>query len=242
MYKRVLLKLSGSALASGEIGYNANSIKHIVKEVENVSKLGVEVGIVIGGGNLFRGNLSQDWGFEREEADKIGMLATIMNSIFLREAFLQGEINRVKIMSSVKIEGIVEGFERSKAIEYLEKGEVVIFAGGIGQPYVTTDYPSIQRALEIKADAVFMAKNGVDGILNGDPRKSVDLQVYKELSYTDVINEKLKVADMSAFVLAEEFGLPLHVFNFNLNGAMVDLCKGISVGTKITRDGRKIKY
>jgi uridylate kinase len=242
LYKRILLKISGSAMGSKDSDYNVESVNYIIQEIKKVHSLGVEIGIVIGGGNHFRGNLSEDWGFNRAESDKIGMLATIMNGIFIKEALKKESINKVRLMGSVALDGVMERFNREKAIDYLQEGNIVIFTGGIGQPYVTTDYPSIQRALEIDADVVMMAKNGVDGVLNGDPIKTEDLKVYRTLSYSDVIKEKLKVADLAAFVLAEEFKLPMHIFNFHCENSLLDICNGKSIGTMISKDCKKEFY
>lgn len=235
-YKRILIKLSGRAVAGeSDFGFSSQALEHIAREVLSVRECGVEVAILIGGGNLFRGSVASEWRIERAEADNIGVLGTVMNSLLLRGVLKARGTGEVRVMSALRMETIVEPFIRLRAIHHLEKNYVVIFAGGIGQPYVTTDYPAVQRALEVNCDALLVAKHGVDGVYDGDPRKVPDAKRYRELSYDDAIRNNLRVMDQSAMILARDFGLPLHVFDFESTGSMLRICQADSaVGTTIS--------
>ncbi|MDF2681483.1 MAG: kinase [Brevibacillus sp.] len=236
-YKRVLVKLSGGAVAGDNgFGFSPEQLEYIAGEILGLLDMGVEVAIVIGGGNIFRGNMADMWGIERVEADNIGTLATVINSLMLR-GVLKARVNReVRVMTAVPINAVAEPYIRLRAVHHLEKGYVVIFAGGNGQPYVTTDYPAVQRALEVEADALLVAKHGVDGVFTADPRKDTEAKQYTALSCDEVIRQDLRVMDQSAMILARDHGLPLHVFNFDEPGAMVKICQGEQVGTYIARD------
>lgn len=240
-YKRILIKLSGGAIAADEgFGFDHDRLGSIAEELLSVTNLGVEVSVVIGGGNIFRGNMADTWGIERVEADNIGTLATVVNSLMLR-GVLKAKVDReVRVMTSVPINAVAEPYIRLRAIHHLEKGYIVIFAGGNGQPYVTTDYPSVQRALETRSEAIFVAKHGVDGVFNGDPRINKEVRMYRTLSYNDVIREDLRVMDQSAIILARDHGLPLHVFNFEEKGSMRRICGGEDVGTRIAPDVQSV--
>jgi uridylate kinase len=215
------------------VGFDPKAIENIVDEILSVKGLGVEVAIVVGGGNIFRGNVASAWGIERAEADNIGVLGTVVNSLMLRGALKARSNYEVRVMTAVPMEAIAEPFIRLRAMHHLEKGYITILAGGIGQPYVTTDYPAVQRALEIQCDAIFVAKQGVDGVYTKDPKKDPSAKQYKTLAYDDFIREQLKIMDHSALLLARDFSLPIHIFNFTLNGAMKKLCLGEDVGTYI---------
>ncbi len=233
-YKRVLIKLSGGALAGNhEVGFDPKAIENIVDEILSVKGLGVEVAIVVGGGNIFRGNVAKAWGIERAEADNIGVLGTVVNSLMLRGALKARSNDEVRVMTAVPMEAIAEPFIRLRAIHHLEKGYITILAGGIGQPYVTTDYPAVQRALEIQCDAILVAKQGVDGVYTKDPKQDPSAKQYKTLAYDDFIRERLKIMDHSALLLARDYSLPIHIFNFTLAGAMKKVCQGEDVGTYI---------
>jgi uridylate kinase len=233
-YKRVLIKLSGGALSGNQdVGFDPKAIENIVDEILAVKGLGVEVAIVIGGGNIFRGNVAHAWGIERAEADNIGVLGTVVNSLMLRGALKARSNYEVRVMTAVPMEAIAEPFIRLRAMHHLEKGYITILAGGIGQPYVTTDYPAVQRALEIQCDAILVAKQGVDGVYTKDPKKDPTAKQYKTLAYGDFIREQLKIMDHSALLLAKDFSLPIHIFNFTFAGAMKKVCLGEDVGTYI---------
>jgi uridylate kinase len=240
-YKRVLIKLSGGAVAGdSEFGFDPLRLEHIAAEVMSVVNMGVEVSIVIGGGNIFRGNMGENWGIERAEADSIGTLATVINSLMLRGVLKARTDKEVRVMTAIPISSVAEPYIRLRAAHHLEKGYIVIFAGGNGQPYVTTDYPSVQRAIEVNCEALLVAKQGVDGVLSGDPRTGQPVQKYKSLHYNDVIQRDLKVMDQSAFILARDYRLPIHVFNFDKPGSMKQICEGVDTGTIISHDAQAV--
>lgn len=236
-YTRVLIKLSGGAVAgSSEFGFDPRSLDHIANEILSVVDMGVEVSLVIGGGNIFRGKMAESWEIERAEADNIGTLATVINSLMLRGVLKAKTNKEVRVMTAIPISSVAEPYIRLRAIHHLEKGYIVIFAGGNGQPYVTTDYPSVQRALEVNCQALLVAKHGVDGILSADPKLDKQAQKYKSLHYNDVLQHNLQVMDQSAFILARDYKLPIHVFNFNQPGSMKEICEGKNNGTLISSD------
>lgn len=234
-YKRVLVKLSGGAVAgNSEFGFEPERLDLIADEIMSVVNLGVEVSLVIGGGNIFRGNMAESWGIERAEADNIGTLATVVNSLMLRGVLKAKTKKEVRVMTAIPITSVAEPYIRLRAIHHLEKGYIVIFAGGNGQPYVTTDYPSVQRAIEVNCDALLVAKQGVDGVLNADPKFDKDARKFRSLHYNDVLKHNLKVMDQSAFILARDYNLPMHVFNFDKPGSMKEICEGKNNGTIIS--------
>lgn len=235
MYKRILIKISGGALGD-ETGnsFGSERLNHIAEEVLSVVNAGVEVSIVVGGGNIFRGNLAEVWGIDRVEADNIGTLGTIINSLMLR-GVLKSKTNKdVRVMTSVPVTSVAEPYIRLRAVHHLEKGYIVIFGGGNGQPFVTTDYPSVQRAIETNSDAIFVAKQGVDGVYTTDPNLDKDAKIYKNVNYNDVIVNNLKVMGQSALLLARDHKLPVHIFDFNESGTMKKLLEGNQIGTTIT--------
>lgn len=229
-----MVKLSGAAISGDQnFGFEHEMLNHIADEIIALRKMNVEVSIVIGGGNIFRGNMANEWGIERAEADNIGMMATVINSLFLRGVLTAKEIGEVRVMTSHPMNAVAEPYIRLRANQHLKKGYIVIFAGGTGQPYVTTDYASVQRALEVDCDAILVAKNGADGVYNKDPRKFDDATLYSSITYDEVIGQNLQVMDQSAFILARENKLPLHVFDFMRKNAMKDICSGKHIGTII---------
>jgi len=233
-YKRVLIKLSGAAVAGGKsFGFEPDSLEHLAREVLSVAEQGVEVALVIGGGNILRGHAVEQWGIERAEADNIGVMSTVINSLLLRGVLKARSTREVRVMTAVPMSSIAEPFIRLRAMHHLDKGYIVLLAGGIGQPYVTTDYPAVQRALELNCDAILVAKHGVDGIFTADPKRDPNARRYKTVSYDDVIREDLRVMDPSAFLLARDYNLPMHLFDFDRQGAMHDICLGENVGTYI---------
>ncbi len=241
-YRRVLIKLSGGAVAGNtEFGFAPEKLEHIANEILSVVNLGVEVSLVIGGGNIFRGNMAESWGIERAEADNIGTLATVINSLMLRGVLKAKTDKEVRVMTALPVTSVAEPYIRLRAMHHLEKGYIVIFAGGNGQPYVTTDYPSVQRAIEVNCDALLVAKQGVDGVLSADPRHDREARKFKSLHYNDVLQHNLKVMDQSAFILARDYNLPMHVFNFDNPGSMKEICEGIPNGTIISSDST-LKY
>ncbi|MBM7693428.1 uridylate kinase [Peribacillus deserti] len=236
-YQRILVKLSGGAL-SDENGnsFDPASLEHIGKEILSLADLGIEVSLVIGGGNIFRGKLADYWGIDRVEADNIGTLGTIINSLMLRGVLKSKTDREVRVMTSIPASTVAEPYIRLRAIHHLEKGYIVIFAGGNGQPFVTTDYPSVQRAIEMESDAILVAKQGVDGVFTSDPRKDATAKMYKTLNYNDVVKNNIEIMDQSSLLLARDFKLPVHIFNFSQEGTMRKICEGESVGTLINSE------
>ena len=239
-YDRVLLKLSGAAVAGQQaFGFDPQSLNFIADEILKVHRAGVQVGIVIGGGNIFRGNLGAQWGIEHAEADNIGMMATVINSLMLRGVLASRGDAEVRVMTAIPINTVAEPFIRLRAIHHLEQGYIVIFAAGTGQPFMTTDYPAVQRAIEVRAEALLAAKSGTDGIYTADPNHDHSARRYLQLAYDSVVHQNLRVMDQGAVLLARDHSLPLHVFNFDQPDAMFRVCQGEDVGTligKIERD------
>jgi uridylate kinase len=234
-YSRVVLKLSGEALAgSGGSAVDPANLAHFADEILAVHTAGLQVAVVVGGGNYFRGKMADGWGIGRAEADNIGMLGTVMNALMLRGVLTARTDTDVRVMTAMPIQTVAEPFIRLRAIRHLEARSIVLLAGGIGQPYVTTDYPSVQRALELDADALLVAKRGVDGVYDSDPNVNPRARRYTQLSYQDAIREGITVMDRSAFVLAQEHSLTMHVFDVAVAGSMSDICAGIDVGTTVS--------
>lgn len=233
-YRRILMKLSGGAIAGDSTwGFDPTSLNHISDEILQLHQQGIQVGVMVGGGNIFRGELGETWGIERAEADNIGMMATVINSLLLR-GVLQGRGNaEVRVMTAIPINTVAEPFIRLRAIRHLEHQAIVILAAGTGNPYVTTDYPAVQRALELRADALLAAKNGTDGIYTSDPRRDPDAQRYRTITYDTVLSANLRALDQTAVLLARDNGLPIHVFDFDAAGAMLQICRGEPIGTRI---------
>jgi len=231
-YKRVLLKLSGEALMGDKkFGIDSARLMQYAQEVQNVVSKGVQVAIVIGGGNIFRGVNAEDAGIERVQGDYMGMLATLINGIAL-----QGALEKVglytRLMSGIQMEQICEPYIRRRAIRHLEKGRVVIFGAGTGNPYFTTDSAASLRAIEIGADAVLKGTR-VDGVYTADPEKDSNAIRYQNISFKEVFEKNLQVMDMTAFTLCAENNLPIIVFDMNKSGNLQSLLEGQEVGTLI---------
>lgn len=236
MYKRVLIKLSGGALADNNgDSFGVSNLEHITNEIIALTRMGVEVSIVVGGGNIFRGNLASQWGIDRVEADNIGTLGTIINSLMLRGVLKTKTVKEVRVMTSVPAPSVAEPYIRLRAMHHLDKGYIVILGGGNGQPFVTTDYPSVQRAVEMNCDALFVAKQGVDGVYTTDPNIDEKAKMYSQLNYNDIVQNNIKVMDQSALLLARDFDLPVHIFDFNETGVMEKLSSGEKIGTLISK-------
>jgi uridylate kinase len=231
-YKRILLKLSGEALM-GEDAYGINrvTIDRIVGEIAQVATLGVEIGVVIGGGNIFRGVALGAAGMDRATADYMGMLATIMNALALQDAMRRAGIN-ARVQSALNIEQVVEPYIRGKAIRYLEEGKVVIFAAGTGNPFFTTDTAAALRGSEIGAEMVLKATK-VDGVYTADPKLDPDAQKYQRLSFDEAIIKNLRVMDATAFALCRDQKLPITVFSIFKAGAMKRIVLGEVEGTQV---------
>jgi len=232
-YKRVLLKLSGEALMGNDaFGVNPETISKIVCEIKLMVDSGVELAIVIGGGNIFRGVALGSKGMDRATADYMGMLATVMNSIALQDAMKHiGIISRVQ--SAIKIEQIVEPYIRGKAIRYIEDNKVVIFAAGTGNPFFTTDTAAALRAIELNAEVVIKATK-VEGIFSDDPEKVKDAKLFKKITFDEVISKKLKVMDSTAFTLCRDQGMPIAVLSLFKKNALLNFIHGAEEGTLVT--------
>lgn len=254
-YARVLIKLSGEALAgpgpdadaspgpgpgstapapAPASGVDPESLARMADEILAVHALGVQVGVVVGGGNYFRGRMAEGWGIGRAEADNIGMLGTVMNALMLRGALTGRGAGDVRVMTAVPMQSLAEPFIRLRADRHLHRGLIVLLAGGIGQPYVTTDYPAVQRALELDADALLVAKRGVDGVYDRDPNQDPAARRFAAMTHAQTVEARVKVMDESAFVLASEHKLPMHVFDVSAPEAMRRICLGEDIGTLIT--------
>lgn len=233
-YKRVLLKLSGESLAGdGEYGLSAEVLRSYAQQIRQVAESGVEVGIVIGGGNIFRGMQGAGKGFDRVKGDQMGMLATIINSIAL-ESVLRSEGVKAKVLTSVRMEPIGEYYSKDKALDYLRSGYVVIIGGGTSNPYFTTDSASALRAIEIEAD-VLLKGTRVDGIYNADPEKNPDAVKFREITFDEVYRRGLKIMDLTAFTLCKENGMPVTVFDMDTPGNLRKVVEGQQIGTLVTR-------
>ncbi len=235
-YKRVLLKLSGRAVSGDrDFGFDPSALEHIAEEVLKLHAEGVEVSVVIGAGNIFRGNLGAQWGIERAEADNIGMLGTIVNSLMLRGVLAAKATTmvEVRVMSAIPVDRVAEPFIRLRAIHHLEKGHIVIFAAGTGNPYVTTDYAASQRAIETRSEAILSAKNATRGIFTADPNTDSNARLYKTMNYDTIITEKLAVVDHPSVILARDHNIPIHLFDFAEASAIIRICSGGNPGTMV---------
>jgi uridylate kinase len=231
-YRRVLLKLSGEALMGGrQFGIDPAVLKQYASEIKGVHDLGVELGIVIGGGNIYRGVADSTDGIDKVTGDHMGMLATLVNALALQSA-LEGEGTMTRLMSAIRVDVIAEPFIRRRAVRHLEKGRVVIFGAGTGNPYFTTDTAAALRAVEIEADAIIKGTR-VDGVYDSDPERNPAAFKYTEISYRDVLQKDLKVMDMTAIALCKENKLPILVFNMNTRGNFKRLILGEEVGTTV---------
>ncbi|APU71212.1 uridylate kinase [Companilactobacillus crustorum] len=232
-YKRVILKVSGEALA-GEKGFGINPpvIKKIAEQIKSVHDLGVQVAIVCGGGNIWRGETGAEMGMDRAQADYMGMMATVMNGLALQDGLEHIGVP-TRVQTSIEMRQVAEPYIRRKAVRHLEKGRVVIFAGGTGNPYFSTDTTSVLRAAEIEADVILMAKNNVDGVYTADPKKDPNAKKYSELSQLDIINKNLGVMDTTASSLSMDNNIPLIVFNLNKPENIKKVVQGENIGTII---------
>ncbi|MEO9513057.1 MAG: UMP kinase [Flavobacteriaceae bacterium] len=231
-YKRILLKLSGEALmGEQQYGIDAQRLSEYAEDIKAVIAKGIEVAIVIGGGNIFRGLAGASQGMDRVQGDHMGMLATVINGLALQSALeLQGVETRLQ--SAIKINEVAEPFIRRRAMRHLEKGRVVIFGGGTGNPYFTTDSAAVLRAIEIKADVILKGTR-VDGIYTSDPEKDKNATKFDSISFTDVLAKGLKVMDTTAFTLSQENELPIVVFDMNTRGNLMKIVSGENIGTVV---------
>jgi uridylate kinase len=232
-YKRILLKLSGESLMGDRnFGLDPKMLEEYAREIKTISDIGVQVAIVIGGGNIYRGMNEAETGIERAQGDYMGMLATVINGMALQAALEKAGVN-TRLQSAIKMEQVAEPYIRRRAIRHLEKGRVVIFGAGTGNPYFTTDTAGSLRAIEIAADVILKGTR-VDGIYTADPEKDPTATKFDNLSFAEVISKNLKVMDMTAFTLCQENNLPIIVFDMNTSGNLLDVVNGKGVGTLVS--------
>ena len=233
-YKKILLKISGEALlGSQQFGIDPEPVHNICSEIKKAYDMGVQIAVVVGGGNIFRGmKNSSKLGMDQASGDYVGMLATVMNAIAI-----QSELRKIgvdcRVQSAIDIEKIAEPYIRFRAIRHLEKGRVVIFAAGTGNPFFTTDTAAALRASEIGAEAMLMAKNGVDGVYSDDPKTNPNAKKYDKITYDDIIVNGLKVMDLTSCALCKQNSIPITVFDFNLEDSLVKILNNEKVGTLV---------
>lgn len=232
-YKRILLKLSGEALMGGrQYGIDPQRLSEYANEIKETVAQGIQVAIVIGGGNIFRGVAGASNGMDRVQGDHMGMLATVINGLALQSA-LENNGVATRLQSAIKINEVAEPFIRRRALRHLEKGRVVIFGGGTGNPYFTTDSAAVLRAIEIEADVILKGTR-VDGIYSSDPEKDASASKYNDISFDDVLKKGLKVMDTTAFTLSQENELPIIVFDMNKKGNLKKIISGEPIGTTVS--------
>lgn len=232
-YKRILLKLSGESLMGKKgHGIDPEVLNFFSREIKKVHKLKVEIGIVIGGGNIYRGLNAQDQGIDRVTGDQMGMLATVINSLALQNA-LENHGMYTRLMSAIKMEEIAEPYIRRRAVRHLEKGRIIIFGAGTGHPYFSTDTAASLRAVEIEADAILKGTR-VDGVFDSDPEKNPEATQFESISYIDVLKKNLRVMDLTAISLCQENSLPIIIFNMDNEDNLLKLVLGENVGTKVS--------
>ncbi len=231
-FRRVLLKLSGEAFGGGAIGVDPEVVKGIARQIADAAKTGIEVAIVVGGGNFFRGAELQQRGMDRARADYIGMLGTVMNCLALQD-FLEKQGIDTRVQTAITMGQVAEPYIPRRAMRHLEKGRIVIFGAGAGMPYFSTDTVSAQRALECRCDAVLMSKNGVDGVYDADPRKNPQAHKLDRVTYSDALAQGLKVVDAAAFSLCMENQLPMIVFGMQGEDTIRRALQGELIGTEV---------
>ena len=233
-YKRVLIKLSGEALAGAKgVGIDLPTVQTIAKEIAEVHELGVQIALVIGGGNLWRGEPAAQAGMDRVQADYTGMLGTVMNALVMADSLKQVGVD-TRVQTAIAMQSVAEPYIRGRALRHLEKGRIVIFGAGIGSPYFSTDTTAALRAAEVEADAILMAKNGVDGVYNDDPLKNADAVKFDELTHVEVIKRGLKIMDATAATMSMDNDIDLVVFNMNETGNIRRVVFGEPIGTTVS--------
>jgi uridylate kinase len=235
-YNRVLLKLSGEVFGGGQVGLDLDVISAIAKEIADVARSGVQVAIVVGGGNFFRGAELQQRGMERARADYMGMLGTVMNCLALQDLIEQQGVE-TRVQSAIAMGQVAEPYIPRRAIRHMEKGRVVIFGAGAGMPFFSTDTVAAQRALETRCEVILMGKQGVDGVYDSDPKDNPDAVKFDELSYDEYLARNLKVADATAISLARDNNMSMVFFNLSTPGTIARSVQGEKIGTLVSRDG-----
>jgi uridylate kinase len=235
-FRRILLKLSGEALmGSLDYGTDPARVQAIAGQIARIQSQGVEVAVVVGAGNIYRGLQGSATGMDRATADYMGMLATVLNALQLQDALEKQDVH-TRVQSAIQIQEVAESYIRRRAMRHLEKGRVVIFAAGTGNPFFTTDTAAALRAVEVHAEAILMAKNGVEGVYSGDPRTDPDAMFLPEITYMDALRRGLRVMDSTALTLCMENGLPIHVFNMDDERNIERIVSGERVGTLVTSE------
>lgn len=233
-YKRVLIKLSGEALAGDRgVGIDIKTVQEMAKEIAEVHASGIQIALVIGGGNLWRGEPAAEAGMDRVQADYTGMLGTVMNALVMADSLQQEGVD-TRVQTAIAMHNVAEPYIRGRALRHLEKNRVVVFGAGIGSPYFSTDTTAALRAAEIEADAILMAKNGVDGVYNDDPRKNADAVKFDELTHGEVIKRGLKIMDATASAISMDNDIDLVVFNMNEPGNIKRVVLGEQIGTTVS--------
>ncbi|MDN5746208.1 MAG: UMP kinase [Nocardioidaceae bacterium] len=232
-YKRVLLKLSGEVFGGGQVGVDPDVVQAVAREIQAVVDAGVQIAVVTGGGNFFRGAELQQRGMDRVRADYMGMLGIVMNCLALQD-FLEKEGVETRVQTAITMGQVAEPYIPRRAIRHMEKGRVVIFGAGMGMPYFSTDTVAVQRALESRCDVVLVAKNGVDGVYSADPHSDPNAVKYDELTYGQAIAEGLRIMDQTAFALCGENKMPMIVFGMEPEGNILRVVKGEKIGTRVS--------
>jgi uridylate kinase len=231
-YKRVMLKLSGEVFGGGRVGVDPDVVSMLARQIATVVTSGVQVAVVVGGGNFFRGAELQQRGMDRDRADYMGMLGTVMNCLALQD-FLEKEGVQTRVQTAIAMGQVAEPYIPRRAERHLEKGRVVIFGAGSGMPYFSTDTVAAQRALEISAEVLLMGKQGVDGVYSADPNTDPDAVKFDELTYDEYLARDLKVADATAISMARDYRLPMVFFSLDTDGTIVHVCAGEKIGTAV---------
>lgn len=232
--KRVIIKLSGEALSQNGVGIYAKNVKNIAQEIKDLYDQKVSIGIIVGAGNIWRGRDAEENGMQRADADYMGMIGTILNALALESALKSLGV-KTRTMSALQVGNVVEPYNRRKALEYLDQDEIVIFAGGTGHPFFSTDTTSALRAAEINAEKILMAKNGVDGVYDDDPKTNPNAKKFTKMTFDDILNKKLKVMDLTAATLCSENNIEVIVFDMNVSGNIAKAINHPEIGTLITK-------
>lgn len=238
-YERILIKLSGEALAGERgVGIDLKTVQEMAKEIHEVAESGIQIALVIGGGNLWRGEPAAEAGMDRVQADYTGMLGTVMNALVMADSLKQLGVE-TRVQTAIAMQSVAEPYIRGRALRHLEKGRIVIFGAGIGSPYFSTDTTAALRAAEIEADAILMAKNGVDGVYNADPKKDANAVKFNELTHREVISRGLKIMDATASTLSMDNDIDLVVFNMNEPGNIKRVVFGEPIGTTVSNSSEE---
>ncbi|HEM4972245.1 TPA: UMP kinase [Streptococcus suis] len=238
-YERILIKLSGEALAGERgVGIDLKTVQEMAKEIQEVAESGIRIALVIGGGNLWRGEPAAEAGMDRVQADYTGMLGTVMNALVMADSLKQLGVD-TRVQTAIAMQSVAEPYIRGRALRHLEKGRIVIFGAGIGSPYFSTDTTAALRAAEIEADAILMAKNGVDGVYNADPKKDANAVKFNELTHREVISRGLKIMDATASTLSMDNDIDLVVFNMNEPGNIKRVVFGEPIGTTVSNSSEE---